>query len=122
MADFVTITMKTEVAWQAVIDAKPDSDIFSKFQPGRKLFMADLGLRHLRRSDGQAIYMEHYDGATPAVKIEDIINLDATALAANHGKIRFWLTDEVRASIESGEIKKLIALGILDAPVYSSYP
>lgn len=122
MSDFVVVTMKQESTWDTIISGLLPSNPLSKLQPGRNMRMSDLGLRELYRKDGQAIYMEHWDGASPVVDIEDIINLVPAALAANKGKVKFWLTDEVQASISSGKLKKLVDAGLFDVGPYSSYP
>jgi len=122
MSDFVVIEMKSEADWDAVISSLLPSNPLSKLQPGRHHRMSDLGLMELKRIDGQAVYMEHWDGVTAAVNIEDILNLVPAALAANKGKVKFWLTDEVQASISSGKIKKLADAGFFAVGPYSSYP
>lgn len=122
MSDFVVITMRSEADWAAVIGALLPSNPLSMLQPGRHHRMSDLGFQELKRIDGQAVYMEHWDGVSAVVNIEDLMNLVPAALAANKGKIRFWLTDEVQASISHGKVKKLVDDGLFLVGPYSSYP
>lgn len=157
MADFVTIKMKEEADWQAIIDALPEDTLApigiatnvvrnplkklnvgsqqsaSEGKPlligqpasevvGQRVNLLSLGIRSFRRNDGQAIYMEHWDGVSGVVDIEDILLLDPVALAANKGRIKFLLTDEVQASLEVGPLRALIDAGFFENEGFTSYP
>lgn len=156
MADFVTIKMKEEADWQAVIDALPEDtlapigistnvvrDPLKKLNigssqnaadgkpllgqapsdlVGQRINLVSLGIRNFKANDGQALYMEHWDGVSGVIDVEDLILLDPTALAANKGRIKFLLTDEVQASLEVGPLSVLIANGFFENEGFTSYP
>lgn len=127
--------MKEESDFQAVINALPDDplpkidvspniirDPLKKYVvPGEKISLSELGIRNVKANDGQQIYMEHWDGIEGVIDIEDIILLDPTALAANKGRIKFMLTDEVQASLQVGKLKVLIDLGFFENEGFASY-
>jgi len=122
MADFVTIKMKTLVDFEAALDLLPDDDPLKKYQPGNRIFLSDLGLRELLRERGaQAVYMEHWDGVSGVIDIADILLRDLAALNANAGRIKFLMTDDMRASIEFGALKRFIDAGLFENEGFSVY-
>lgn len=113
--------MKSESDFQTALGSLPDSDPIKKLVTGRNIFLSQLGLRNIKSVDGQAIYMEHWNGVAAPINIQDLVTADPVALAANKGRIKFFLTDEMRVSISIGQIKKLVDYGFFQIEGYTSY-
>lgn len=121
MADFVTLKFVEEATAQGIVAGLASTDPVAKLVTGGKLYLPELGSRATQGLPAQGLYMEHWDGASGVVEVVDILNRVPAALEANKGRVKFMLTDQVRASLERGMIARLLDLGLLVNEGFASY-
>ena len=115
MPESVTIQMIPEGPFRAAVAALPADDPLSRLGSVDKVYVQDLGARELdanslRKTQRQAIYMEHWDGVSLSVDIAVI--LDGLAGSLNRGRVAFRYTDEMARSLERGFLKKVTDAGL----------